>query len=129
MYFLKKTLQFAIKFTNNNNYYNLLAILNGIATAIQSSIGKLSSSQPCFATRPFCTGTLVKAWIKEFTEVKVKNCDVTKKEPFMQAHSNMKDLVSEYQKYQDATADEDEGEMDEEEEEGEGIEVRCMKTP
>ena len=37
----------------------------------------------------------------------------------MQAESNMNDLVSEYQQYQDATA-EDEGEMDEEEEEGEG---------
>ena len=34
----------------------------------------------------------------------------------MQAESNMNDLVSEYQQYQDATAD-DEGEMDEEEEE------------
>lgn len=35
---------------------------------------------------------------------------------FMQAESNMNDLVSEYQQYQDATA-EDEGELDEEEEE------------
>jgi tubulin beta len=34
----------------------------------------------------------------------------------VQAESNMNDLVSEYQQYQDATAD-DEGEMDEEEEE------------
>lgn len=34
----------------------------------------------------------------------------------LQAESNMNDLVSEYQQYQDATAD-DEGEMDEEEEE------------
>ena len=33
-----------------------------------------------------------------------------------QAESNMNDLVSEYQQYQDATA-EDEGELDEEEEE------------
>ena len=38
---------------------------------------------------------------------------------FLQAESNMNDLVSEYQQYQDATA-EDEGEFDEEEEEGEG---------
>jgi hypothetical protein len=35
-----------------------------------------------------------------------------------QAESNMNDLVSEYQQYQDATAEE-EGEFDEEEEEGE----------
>lgn len=34
----------------------------------------------------------------------------------MQAESNMKDLVSEYQQYQDATVD-DGGELDEEEEE------------
>ena len=34
----------------------------------------------------------------------------------LQAESNMNDLVSEYQQYQDATA-EDEGELDEEEEE------------
>lgn len=33
---------------------------------------------------------------------------------FLQAESNMNDLVSEYQQYQDATAD-DEGEFDEEE--------------
>ena len=38
---------------------------------------------------------------------------------FLQAESNMNDLVSEYQQYQEATADDD-GEMDEEEEEGEG---------
>lgn len=38
---------------------------------------------------------------------------------YLQAESNMNDLVSEYQQYQDATA-EDEGEVDEEEEEGEG---------
>jgi len=38
--------------------------------------------------------------------------------PF-QAESNMNDLVSEYQQYQDATA-EDDGEFDEEEEEAEG---------
>lgn len=37
---------------------------------------------------------------------------------FLQAESNMNDLVSEYQQYQDATA-EDEGEFDEEEDEGE----------
>ena len=37
---------------------------------------------------------------------------------FFQAESNMNDLVSEYQQYQDATAEE-EGEFDEEEE-GEG---------
>ena len=37
---------------------------------------------------------------------------------FSQAESNMNDLVSEYQQYQDATAEE-EGEFDEEEEEGE----------
>ena len=37
---------------------------------------------------------------------------------FLQAESNMNDLVSEYQQYQDATAEE-EGEFDEEEEEGE----------
>ena len=36
----------------------------------------------------------------------------------LQAESNMNDLVSEYQQYQDATAEE-EGEFDEEEEEGE----------
>jgi len=36
-----------------------------------------------------------------------------------QAESNMNDLVSEYQQYQDATA-EDDGEFDEEEEEAEG---------
>ena len=35
---------------------------------------------------------------------------------FFQAESNMNDLVSEYQQYQDATAEE-EGEFDEEEEE------------
>lgn len=35
---------------------------------------------------------------------------------FPQAESNMNDLVSEYQQYQDATAEE-EGEFDEEEEE------------
>ena len=35
---------------------------------------------------------------------------------FIQAESNMNDLVSEYQQYQDATAEE-EGEFDEEEEE------------
>ena len=35
---------------------------------------------------------------------------------FSQAESNMNDLVSEYQQYQDATAEED-GEFDEEEEE------------
>ena len=35
---------------------------------------------------------------------------------FRQAESNMNDLVSEYQQYQDATAEE-EGEFDEEEEE------------
>jgi len=35
---------------------------------------------------------------------------------FLQAESNMNDLVSEYQQYQDATAEE-EGEFDEEEEE------------
>ena len=35
---------------------------------------------------------------------------------FWQAESNMNDLVSEYQQYQDATAEE-EGEFDEEEEE------------
>lgn len=35
---------------------------------------------------------------------------------YLQAESNMNDLVSEYQQYQDATA-EDEGELDEEEEE------------
>ena len=40
---------------------------------------------------------------------------------FMQAESNMNDLVSEYQQYQDATAEE-EGEFDEEEE-GEGEEA------
>ena len=34
---------------------------------------------------------------------------------FSQAESNMNDLVSEYQQYQEATAD-DEGELDEEEE-------------
>ena len=38
---------------------------------------------------------------------------------FMQAESNMNDLVSEYQQYQDATAEED-GEFDDEEEEEEG---------
>ena len=37
---------------------------------------------------------------------------------FSKAESNMNDLVSEYQQYQDATAEE-EGEFDEEEEEGE----------
>ena len=37
---------------------------------------------------------------------------------FTEAESNMNDLVSEYQQYQDATAEE-EGEFDEEEEEGE----------
>ena len=37
---------------------------------------------------------------------------------FTEAESNMNDLVSEYQQYQDATADE-EGEYEEEEEEGE----------
>ena len=37
---------------------------------------------------------------------------------FSQAESNMNDLVSEYQQYQDATAEE-EGEFDEEEEEAE----------
>ena len=37
---------------------------------------------------------------------------------YLQAESNMNDLVSEYQQYQDATAEE-EGEFDEEEEEGE----------
>lgn len=36
---------------------------------------------------------------------------------FTEAESNMNDLVSEYQQYQDATA-EDEGEFEEEEEEG-----------
>ena len=36
---------------------------------------------------------------------------------FTEAESNMNDLVSEYQQYQDATADEDEYEEEEEEEE------------
>ena len=39
---------------------------------------------------------------------------------FTEAESNMNDLVSEYQQYQDATAEE-EGEFDEEEEEGEAM--------
>ena len=34
---------------------------------------------------------------------------------FTEAVSNMNDLVSEYQQYQDATAEEEEGELDEEE--------------
>ena len=56
------------------------------------------------AARPSCIGTLVKVWMKwEFTE----------------AESNMNDLVSEYQQYQDATAEE-EGEFDEEEGEYDG---------
>jgi len=38
---------------------------------------------------------------------------------FTEAESNMNDLVSEYQQYQDATAEE-EGEFEEEEGEGEG---------
>ena len=38
---------------------------------------------------------------------------------FTEAESNMSDLVSEYQQYQDATAEE-EGEFEEEEGEGEG---------
>ena len=62
---------------------------------------------PSFASRglrrriPDTYGTLEKVWTRlEFTE----------------AESNMNDLVSEYQQYQDATAEE-EGEFDEEEEE------------
>ena len=39
---------------------------------------------------------------------------------FTEAESNMNDLVSEYQQYQDATAEE-EGEYDEEEEDEEGM--------
>ena len=52
--------------------------------------------------------------------IKLKTASVTKFTPILsfQAESNMNDLVSEYQQYQDATAEE-EGEFDEEEEEGE----------
>lgn len=40
---------------------------------------------------------------------------------FTEAESNMNDLISEYQQYQDATADDDEGEFDDDENsEGEG---------
>ena len=35
---------------------------------------------------------------------------------FTEAESNMNDLVSEYQQYQEATAEDDEGEFDDEEE-------------
>ena len=38
---------------------------------------------------------------------------------FTEAESNMNDLVSEYQQYQDATADDDIGEFEEEEEDAE----------
>lgn len=47
-----------------------------------------------------------------------KKCSTNELLFFLQAESNMNDLVSEYQQYQDATAEE-EGEFDEEEEEGE----------
>jgi tubulin beta len=46
---------------------------------------------------------------------------------FTEAESNMNDLVSEYQQYQDATAEE-EGEYDEEEEDEEGMWSTFMPT-
>ena len=58
----------------------------------------------------------------EFTEVghifheRKKDSLQTPNVQYSQAESNMNDLVSEYQQYQEATA-EDEGEFDEEEEE------------
>ena len=47
-----------------------------------------------------------------------RRCNWALRNLYLQAESNMNDLVSEYQQYQDATAEE-EGEFDEEEEEGE----------
>ncbi|MDF5581035.1 hypothetical protein P3730_24450, partial [Vibrio parahaemolyticus] len=47
---------------------------------------------------------------------------------FTEAESNMNDLVSEYQQYQDATADEDEYEEEEEEEE-DNMDVELAKLP
>lgn len=69
----------------------------------------------------FCTGTLVGMDEKEFIEV-AKEKILIKIMLMWQRKSqagSIHDLVSDYQQYQDATA-EDEGEMDEEEEEGEG---------
>merc|ERR1712224_138946 len=57
-----------------------------------------SSSPACSAARRSCTGTRARAWMKWNSR----------------KQSNMNDLVSEYQQYQDATAEE-EGEFDEEE--------------
>ena len=55
-------------------------------------------------------------WQSMFTETGfMYNCNILFS-MFLQAESNMNDLVSEYQQYQDATAEE-EGEFDEEEEE------------
>merc|ERR1712224_669914 len=58
----------------------------------------VSNSLLCSEERPSSIGTPVRVWKMEFTE----------------AESNMNDLVSEYQQYQDAGV-EDEEEMDEEE--------------
>merc|ERR1719291_458462 len=58
----------------------------------------VSNSPLCSAERPSFIGTPVRVWTRWSSE----------------AESNMNDLVSEYQQYQDATA-EDEEEMDEEE--------------
>merc|ERR1712205_193654 len=57
-----------------------------------------NSSPACSAARRSCTGTRARAWMRWSSRRK----------------SNMNDLVSEYQQYQDATAEE-EGEFDEEE--------------
>ena len=47
---------------------------------------------------------------------------------FTEAESNMNDLVSEYQQYQDASVDDDAGEGDEEKEAG-GDEKAAEKAP
>ena len=71
---------------------------------MQSLLSQRIFSHLCSPARPSCTGTTGEGMDEmEFTE----------------AESNMNDLVSEYQQYQDATAEE-EGEFDEEEGEYDG---------
>ena len=82
----------------------------------------MNNSLPCSEEKLSSTGTLVSETVFLISHIILAVCKLIflgegmDEMEFTEAESNMNDLVSEYQQYQDATAEE-EGEFDEEEEE------------
>merc|ERR1712166_1725766 len=89
---------------NSSYFVKMAAVFLGNSTAIQELWKRVSEQ--------FTGMFLRKAFLHWYTGEGMDEME------FTEAESNMNDLVSEYQQYQDATA-EDEGEFDEEEEDAE----------